>query len=88
MFILLYFFSRLSELLIVLGLFFTEGKVWQDNRRFTLRHLRDVGYARRLQDYELDVQTELQDLVNLIRNGHSFPHEEVRTLKQLIYGSF
>jgi methyl farnesoate epoxidase/farnesoate epoxidase len=31
----------------IAGLIFRDGVVWREQRRFTLRHLRDFGYARR-----------------------------------------
>ncbi|CAL8110287.1 unnamed protein product [Orchesella dallaii] len=29
-----------------LGVFFSNGKLWQENRRFALRHLRDFGFGK------------------------------------------
>lgn len=28
------------------GVFFSNGRLWQEQRRFTLRHLRDFGFAK------------------------------------------
>jgi len=33
-----YFFS---------GLIFSQGELWREQRRFTLRHLRDLGFGKR-----------------------------------------
>jgi len=30
----------------MLGVFFSNGKLWQENRRFALRHLRDFGFGK------------------------------------------
>uniref|UniRef100_A0A1B0DHC9 Uncharacterized protein n=1 Tax=Phlebotomus papatasi TaxID=29031 RepID=A0A1B0DHC9_PHLPP len=35
------------------GIFFTEGPFWKNQRRFTLRHLRDYGFGRRFTELEI-----------------------------------
>lgn len=59
------------------GIFFTEGELWRSNRRFALRHMRDFGYGRRQESFELDLAAEVQDLLRLIREGPGpmAPHE-------------
>ena len=57
------------------GIFFTDGDYWSNQRRFTLRNLRDFGFGRRYQDFELEVQDEMENLVTMIRDGPRYPHE-------------
>lgn len=58
------------------GIFFTDGGFWLHQRRFTLRNLRDFGFGRRYQEYEIEVLDEIKSLVNLIKEGPKFEHEE------------
>ena len=46
------------------GIGASEGKVWQDNRRFTLHHLKDLGFGKsRLEDtIKLEVSALLEQL--------------------------
>lgn len=57
------------------GLFFTHRDLWRDNRRFSLRHMRDFGYGRRQPAFELDVGAEVRDMLALIRDGPLWAHE-------------
>ncbi|XP_065336675.1 methyl farnesoate epoxidase-like, partial [Cloeon dipterum] len=43
------------------GVFFSEGERWRNQRRFTLRHLRDFGFGRRTMDQY--IQEEFNVLV-------------------------
>ncbi|XP_055903736.1 probable cytochrome P450 304a1 [Eupeodes corollae] len=58
------------------GIFFQDGPIWKEQRRFILRHLRDYGFGRRFQELELIINEELHDLVDLIKNGPKFEHEK------------
>lgn len=58
------------------GIFFIDGLFWQDQRRFTLRNMRDFGFGRRFEEFELEVKTELQDMIQLIKEGPKFEYEE------------
>lgn len=58
------------------GIFFVDGHYWLHQRRFTLRNLRDFGFGRRYQEYEVEVGDEMKSLVDLIRDGPKFPHEK------------
>lgn len=58
------------------GVFFTQGPFWRDERRFTLRHLRDFGFGRRFGELELDIEEELRQLIEMIKNGPKYPHEK------------
>lgn len=57
------------------GIFFTDGPYWLHQRRFTLRNLRDFGFGRRYQEFEVEVLDEMQSLVNLIKEGPKYQHE-------------
>ncbi|XP_054747740.1 probable cytochrome P450 304a1 [Anastrepha obliqua] len=59
----------------VLGIFFREGPIWKEQRRFVLRFLRDYGFGRRFDELESVIQAEITDLLDLIRNGPRYPHE-------------
>lgn len=58
------------------GIFFTDGGYWSDQRRFALRNLRDSGFGRRYQEYEIEVRDELQNLVAMIKEGPKYEHEK------------
>lgn len=58
------------------GIFFLDETYWNDQRRFSLRNLRDFGFGRRSEDYENEVRDELQSLVETIRSGPKFEHEK------------
>ena len=47
------------------GLLFTDGDVWEEQRRFTLRHLRDLGFGRT--SSENLIQEEIHDVMDEIR---------------------
>jgi len=47
-----------------LGLMFVDGELWQEQRRFTLRHLRDLGFGRTSSEslFEEEIHHLLEDL--------------------------
>lgn len=57
------------------GIFFTDGSYWTEQRRFTLRNLRDFGFGRRYQEFEIEVRDEIKNLVEMIKGGPKYPHE-------------
>ncbi|KAH8383766.1 hypothetical protein KR009_010405 [Drosophila setifemur] len=57
------------------GIFFQDGPLWKEQRRFILRYLRDFGFGRRFQQLELVIQEQLTDMLDMIRNGPKYPHE-------------
>lgn len=61
--------------LISVGIFFQEGILWKEQRRFILRYLRDFGFGRRFADLELIIKEEITDMLDLIKNGPRYPHE-------------
>lgn len=40
-----------------------------------MRHLRDFGFGRRFSELELDLEEELRQLIEIIKNGPKYPHE-------------
>lgn len=72
-----FFIARLREPNYKLkGIFFTENSYWNHQRRFTLRNLRDFGFGRRFEEYEIEVEDEMKSLVNMIKDGPKFDHEK------------
>ncbi|KAG5669890.1 hypothetical protein PVAND_000181 [Polypedilum vanderplanki] len=57
------------------GIFFIDNPYWQDQRRFTLRNLRDFGFGRRFEEYEIEVKNEIENFINLIKEGPKYSHE-------------
>lgn len=65
----LFFFSK--------GIFFLSGPPWKEQRRFTLRYLRDFGFGRRFSTFEVEINDELLILIDMLKNGSRYPHERV-----------
>ncbi|XP_063222973.1 probable cytochrome P450 304a1 [Bacillus rossius redtenbacheri] len=63
------FLTRARSMGKQLGLIFTDGEMWKNQRRFMLRNMRDLGYARRSRDFERVEQEEVQDLLDLVRGA-------------------
>lgn len=57
------------------GIFFTEGPMWKEQRRFTLRHLRDYGFGRRFDSLEHHCREEITAFIDTVRYGPKFDHE-------------
>ena len=49
------------------GIFFVDGPLWHNQRRFTLRHMRDYGFGRRSEKQENMVHGQIQDTLDLLR---------------------
>lgn len=60
------------------GVFFTEGDLWHEQRRFMLRYLRDYGFGRRFDELELEQRDEFRMFVDIVKNGPKYDHERVR----------
>lgn len=58
------------------GIFFTEGPMWKEQRRFTLRHLRDYGFGRRFEQLEHECREEIQSFIEIVRDGPKYEHEK------------
>lgn len=53
-----------------LGIFFTDGDFWLEQRRFALRHMRDFGFGRRSEKLENIIEFEVKDMIKQIENNH------------------
>lgn len=59
------------------GIFFREGESWHEQRRYTLRHLRDFGFGRRFESLEMEIQTQIAQFIDMVKNGPKYEHEKV-----------
>lgn len=59
------------------GVFFTEGPLWHEQRRYMLRYLRDFGFGRRFDELELEIRDEFKTFIDSIKNGPGYDHEKV-----------
>lgn len=59
------------------GIFFTEGAAWHEQRRFMLRYLRDFGFGRRFDELETEINDEISNFIDLLKNGPKYEHENV-----------
>ncbi|RZC31857.1 cytochrome P450 304a1, partial [Asbolus verrucosus] len=50
------------------GIFFVDGPFWKEQRRFSLRHMRDYGFGRRSEVIENFVTDEVNYLINFLNN--------------------
>jgi len=50
------------------GMIFLEEEPWRVQRRFTLRHLRDVGFGKQ-QSMEFIIHEELEELLERLRGS-------------------
>ncbi|XP_032796985.2 methyl farnesoate epoxidase [Daphnia magna] len=62
-----------------LGLMFVMGQFWQEQRRFAMRHLRDLGFGKT--SIEDQMTDELGDLIKDIENGSELDPERIVDLK-------
>lgn len=60
------------------GIFFTEGQLWFEQRRFSLRNMRDFGFGRRADELESEMQDEVLNLIDLLKNGPKHEFEKVQ----------
>lgn len=60
-----------------LGIFFTENDLWHEQRRFTLRYLRDFGFGRRFDTLEMEIQSQIAQYIDIVKNGPKYEHEMV-----------
>lgn len=61
----------------IVGIFFTEGQTWFEQRRFALRNLRDFGFGRRQDGLESEIEDEILNLIDLLKNGPKHEFEKV-----------
>lgn len=57
------------------GIFFTQDEFWKEQRRFSLRHLRDYGFGRRFSELEIEVRDEICAFLEMLRSGPKYKHE-------------
>lgn len=69
--------KRIVELFSCPGIFFSDGDLWHDQRRFMLRYMRDFGFGRRFDELELEINDELVQLVDFLKNGPKYDFEKV-----------
>lgn len=62
------------------GIFFTQEETWHEQRRFLLRHLRDYGFGRRFDELEVEINDEILQFFDLIKNGSKYDFEKVINL--------
>lgn len=43
-----------------------------------MRHLRDFGFGRRFDELELEIDEELREFVDIVKNGPKYEYEKVR----------
>uniref|UniRef100_A0A8D8VAC1 Probable cytochrome P450 304a1 n=3 Tax=Cacopsylla melanoneura TaxID=428564 RepID=A0A8D8VAC1_9HEMI len=55
------------------GIIFTEGDLWQQQKRFFLRHMRDYGFGKRSPNLEAELTAEIQDLITFLREEKDHP---------------
>lgn len=66
----------LCKIMYLSGIFFRDNLFWRNQRRFTLRHLRDFGFGRRFNELEMNIEEELRSFVDLIKGGAKFEYEK------------
>lgn len=61
----------------ITGVFFTEGDLWKNQRRFTLRHLRDFGFGKNTMDQYIQEEVSiLFNAINRLTQKQSDHHEK------------
>ncbi|XP_050074517.1 probable cytochrome P450 305a1 [Anopheles maculipalpis] len=65
------FFVRLRTLGTRLGITFTDGAFWNEQRSFVARHLREAGFGR--DKMHAQIQTELNELLEVLGNRMEQP---------------
>lgn len=70
------FMSRMRDpQMQVRGIFFTDNQFWKEQRRYSLRHLRDYGFGRRFSELEIEVRDEICGFIDMLRSGPKYKHE-------------
>jgi methyl farnesoate epoxidase/farnesoate epoxidase len=55
---------------IIPGVFFSDGPFWIEQRRFTLHHLRDLGFGRSIM--VASISEEIEDVIKELRQHEEF----------------
>jgi methyl farnesoate epoxidase/farnesoate epoxidase len=60
-------FTDLNQFIniFVVGIFFSDGPFWVEQRRFTLHHLRDLGFGKSIM--EALISEEVEDVIKELR---------------------
>ncbi|GLV43687.1 Cytochrome P450 304a1 [Carabus blaptoides fortunei] len=58
-----------------LGISFTDGPQWHEQRRFALRHLRDYGFGRRFEKLETLMAEQIQSVIDFIKYAKYSPKD-------------
>ncbi|EEZ99196.1 cytochrome P450 304E1 [Tribolium castaneum] len=66
------------------GIFFTDGPVWKQQRRFALRHMRDYGFGRRSENMENLAHQETNYLIDFLTKEPSQGDLDVCKKKGLV----
>jgi hypothetical protein len=59
--------TRYITKVCVTGFFFTDGPFWTEQRRYSLRHLRDLGFGKK--SLELIIWDEVEVLFKKLQNA-------------------
>lgn len=51
--------------------------MWQEQRRYTLQTLRQFGFGCRSESLEKEIQTQITQFVEIVKNGPKYTHEMV-----------
>lgn len=65
------------------GIFFREGESWNEQRRFALRYLRDFGFGRRFDSFEKEIEIQLKQFIDIVKNGPIYEHEKVNKTHEM-----
>ncbi|KAG5668813.1 hypothetical protein PVAND_016737 [Polypedilum vanderplanki] len=65
------FFMRLRTMGTRLGITCTDGRLWQEQRSFVVRQLRNVGYGKSKMEEQIHV--ELNEILEIIRSSKDTP---------------
>ncbi|CAH0385475.1 unnamed protein product [Bemisia tabaci] len=70
----------------VLGVIFTDGDEWSEQKRYALRNFRDLGYGRRSESFETVLEEETRNLITLITDENSVLMKDgVAEVPQIFY---
>lgn len=59
------------------GFFFTDGELWNEQRRYTLQNLRQFGFGCRSEVLENEIKCQIAQYIDMLKNGPVYPHEKV-----------
>lgn len=62
----------------VTGITLVDGELWHEQRRFALRYMRDYGFGRRFDALEKEVEIQIAQFIDIVKNGPKYQHEKVR----------